>query len=150
MQILHATIAAAAEILQLQKLAYQSEAKRYNNYNIPPLKQTIDEIKQQFKNHIILKATDNNKIIGTVSAYEKDGTCFIGRLAVSPQNQNQGIGTALMNEIEKCFNVRRFELFVGAKSENNIRLYRKLGYVTFKTGRESCVDIKILFMEKIK
>jgi len=36
MEILQATIADAEEILTLQKLAYQSEAERYSNYNIPP------------------------------------------------------------------------------------------------------------------
>jgi hypothetical protein len=38
MKILQATAADAVEILNLQKLAYQSEAKLYNNFDIPPLK----------------------------------------------------------------------------------------------------------------
>ncbi len=90
-QITKAIIDDAEEILKLQKLAYQIEAKRYNNFDIPALKQTLEELKNQFKNHIILKAVSNGKIIGTVRAYEKDGTCFIGRLAVLPDMQNQGI-----------------------------------------------------------
>ena len=50
MNISQAKIANAEEILKLQKLAYQSEAERYNDYNIPPLKQTIPEVKEQLKN----------------------------------------------------------------------------------------------------
>jgi len=46
--------------------------------------------------------------------------------------QNQGIGTILMKEIEKCFTPKRFELFVGSKSGKNIYLYQKLGYSIFK------------------
>lgn len=44
MEIVQASVTDAEEILKLQKLAYQIEAERYNDYNIPPLKQTIEEI----------------------------------------------------------------------------------------------------------
>ncbi len=71
MEILQATIDDAEEILNLQKLAYRSESERYNNYDIPPLRQTIDEIKEQFKSYIFLKAVSGGNIIGTVRAYEK-------------------------------------------------------------------------------
>ena len=92
MEISQAKIDDAEEILTLQKLAYRSEAERYNNYEISPLRQTIDEIKEQFKSHIFLKAVSEGKIIGTVRACEKNGTCYVGKLAVHPDMQNQGIG----------------------------------------------------------
>ena len=34
----------AAEILALQKLAYRSEAELYDDYTIPPLTQTLEEM----------------------------------------------------------------------------------------------------------
>jgi len=148
MEILQATITDAEEILKLQKLAYQIEAERYNDYNIPPLKQTITEIKEQFKTHIFLKAVSEGRIVGTVRAHEENGTCYVGKLAVLPDKQNQGIGTALMKELEKHFTPKRFELFVGSKSDNNIHLYQKLGYNIYKTGDYECGHIKILYMEK--
>jgi len=149
-QITKAIIDDAEEILKLQKLAYQIEAKRYNNFNIPSLKQTREELINQFKDHIILKAVAKGKIIGTVRAYEKDGTCFIGRLAVQPEMQNQGIGAALMKEIEKHYTPKRYELFVGTESENNIHLYKKLGYNIYKTEAYESGDISIYYMEKKK
>jgi ribosomal protein S18 acetylase RimI-like enzyme len=148
MEILKATVADAAEILTLQKLAYQSEAERYNNYDIPPLKETLDEIKDQFRNHIFLKAVSEGRTIGTVRAYEENGTCYIGRLAVHPDSQNRGIGSALMKAIEDYYKPQRFELFVGSKSEKNIYLYKKLGYTIYKTGKHGCGDIEIFYMEK--
>ena len=132
----------------MQKLAYQSEAERYGNYDIPPLKQTIAEIREQFKTHIFLKAMSDGRIVGTVRAHEENGTCHIGRLAVDPDKQNRGIGTALMKAIEECYKPERFELFVGSKSENNIYLYQKLGYSTYKAERYECGDIEIFYMEK--
>jgi len=119
-------------VLYSRIYSYKIPNKRYNNYDIPPLRQTIDEIKEQFKSHIFLKAVSEGKIIGTVRAYEKDGTCYVGRLAVHPDMQNQGVGTALMREIEKLYSPKRYELFVGSKSDKNIHLYQKLGYLYIK------------------
>lgn len=44
------------EILKLQYLAYQSEARLFGNKDIPPLKQTIEEIYDEFQKGAILKA----------------------------------------------------------------------------------------------
>lgn len=145
---MRADINDARNILAIQKSAYLLEAERYSDYNITPLKQTLEELIDQFKDHVVLKAILNGKIIGTVRACEKEGTCYIGRLAVLPEMHNRGIGAALMKEIEKCFHPQRYELFVGAKSDNNIHLYRKLGYrIGRKTGYE-CGAIEIFYMEK--
>ncbi|MGO9612047.1 MAG: GNAT family N-acetyltransferase [Dissulfurispiraceae bacterium] len=150
LKIIKAEIKDAEEILKIQKLAYQIEAKRYNNCDIPPLKQTLEELEKQFGDHIILKAVADDKIIGTVRAFAKNGTCFIGRLAVHPSIQNQGIGTALMKEIENHYNTKRYELFVGSKSDNNIHLYEKLGYSIYQKIQHECENIEIFYMEKNK
>lgn len=136
MEVEKATISDAEEILSLQKLAYQSEAEIYNDFNIPPLVQTLEEIKKDFGIQFLLKAVMDEKIIVSVRAFVKEGTCYIGRLIVHPDFQNQGIGTKLMVEIEKIFSTcQRFELFTGARSERNLYLYQKLGYKIFKTAK---------------
>jgi ribosomal protein S18 acetylase RimI-like enzyme len=148
MEIARATVDDAEEILKLQKLAYRSEAEIYGDYDIPPLTQTIEDIRDQFRNHIILKAVCGRVIVGTVRAYEGNGTCHIGRLAVRPDSQNQGIGNALMKAIEAYYNPEHFELFTGSKSEKNIYLYKKLGYTVCISGRHGCGDIEVYYMEK--
>jgi len=137
------------ELLKVQRVAYKSQAELYNNYEIPPLRETSSEISDQFSTHIFLKAISRGEIVGTVRAAEENGTCHIGRLAVRPDVQNKGIGTALIKEIEKCFTPRRYELFAGSKSDRNIRLYQKLGYNIFKTAKYGCGEIEIFYMEKI-
>ncbi len=140
----------AEEILLVQKSAYRSEAELYNDYDIPPLTQTVDDLKGQFKNHIILKAVLGGKIVGAVRAYEDSGTCFIGRLAVLQDMQNQGIGSALLKEIEDRFHPKRYELFTGSKSDKNIYFYKKAGYSIFlKKAEPGCANIEILYLEKI-
>lgn len=149
MNIVQATVADAATILGLQKLAYQSEARIYNDDKIPPLIQTAAQIEKEFAGTVFLKATaEDGRIVGSVRACERDGTCFIGRLIVHPDHQGRGIGTSLMREIESRFaHVKRFELFTGHKSERNLRFYRKLGYQAFE--EEQATDsLRLVFLQK--
>ena len=148
MIIEQASVKDAQEILDLQKLAYQSEAAIYNDYTIPPLTQTLEEIEADFERQVFVKATVDGKIIGSVRGYLSEGTCFIGRLIVHPDFKNQGIGTRLLNEIEQIFiQARRFELFTGNKSERNLYLYQKQGYKPFKTEM-TAEELGLVFLEK--
>ncbi|MGE5614336.1 MAG: GNAT family N-acetyltransferase [Bacillota bacterium] len=145
-----AVIDDAEEILKLQKLAYLSEAEIYNDYGIPPLRQTIEEITGEFAVNVFLKAVSDGKIIGSVRGFEKDGTCFIGRLFVHPDYRNKGIGACLMKSIEEAFgHCSRFELFTGHKSEKNLYLYRKIGYTDFKRENVS-ENLQFVYLEKAR
>ncbi|MDD2754942.1 MAG: GNAT family N-acetyltransferase [Methanothrix sp.] len=140
----------AGEILELQKKAYQSEAKLNDDWTLPPLTQTLPEIISEFETKVFLKAVCTNKIIGSVRATLDSGTCQVGRLIVHPDYQGKGIGTSLMSRIEATFSqAKRFELFTGTNSINNIHLYQRLGY------RELCEEdlsprVRLVFMEKLR
>ena len=148
MIIEQASLEDAPAVLALQKAAYRSEAEIYGNYSIPPLTQTLDEIEVDFRSQLVLKASIEGRVVGSVRGYADGGTCFIGRLVVYPEFQNQGIGSQLMEEIETRFgHAERFELFTGNKSERNLRFYRKRGYEVFKT--ESVTgNLTLVYLEK--
>lgn len=135
------------EILELQYLAYQSEAALFGNKVIPPLKETIEELTEEFNKGTILKLVEDGKIIGSVRAYAKNGTAYIGKLMVHPDHRCKGYGTLLLNEIEKCFPDCRFELFTSTRSEDNIRLYQKLGYIIFDR-KEITDELVFVYLEK--
>lgn len=143
----HASVEDAVEILSLQKLAYRSEAEIYNDFGIEPLVQSLEQFQTQFNDHVVLKAVFYETIIGSVRAIEKNCTCYIGKLMVHPNHQNQGIGSRLMNAIEGLFPKSRYELFTGSKSTKNIRLYEKLGYTTF-CERTITSDFGLVYLEK--
>ncbi len=136
------------QILQLQKIAYKSEAEIYNDFTIQPLHQTLEESMVDFENQIILKHEDNGKITGSVRGYLKEETCYIGKLIVHPEYQNRGIGTRLIKGIEELFNsALRFELFTGFRSEKNLYLYNKMGYAVSKSERVS-EKLTLVYLEK--
>jgi GNAT superfamily N-acetyltransferase len=144
-----ANVEDAQEILALQKLAYLSEAAIYGEYGIPPLAQSLEELRTDFERQVYLKAVVDSRIIGSVRAYERDGTCFVGRLIVHPDSQNQGTGSRLMGEIEAVFaQARRFELFTGQRSERNLYLYQKLGYRPFRREQVTAA-LTLVYLEKV-
>lgn len=140
----------AIEILEVQIRSYQSEAEIYNYYSIAPLVETPQEIERQFKIQVFLKAVLEGRIVGSVRGYLKEGTVHIGRLAVEPSLQNQGIETGLLQSIEQHFSTaKRYELFTGHMSVNNLRLYNKYGYREFKRDLISDL-VMMIYLEKYK
>ena len=97
MNISPATIEDAAALLGLQRLAYQTEAAIYDDFTIPPLVETLDQLREQFGWKCFLKATENGRIVGSIRAFQKDATCYIERLVVDPEYRKRGIGTASTN-----------------------------------------------------
>jgi hypothetical protein len=113
------------KILDLQKKSYKSEAELHNEYNIPPLTQTIESINEEFDNGwLFLNVIHNNDIIATGRGITKEDTTYIAKLALKKEFQNQKLGQMMLNEIEnrlsKC---SRYELFTGNKSERNLPVY---------------------------
>lgn len=138
----------ATAILALQKRAYESEAGLYDDWNLPPLTQTLDSLRAGLDGLCVLKAVEGKEIVGSVRAHAANGTCHIGRLIVSPALQGRGLGTRLMRAIEGEFpGVGHFELFTGSRSEANIRLYERLGY---RRSREHVLSptITLVYLEK--
>ena len=124
----------AEAILALQLLAYQSEARRYQNWSIPPLVETLASVREHIARHVVLKALAGERLVGSVRGVVTDGgACEVGRLIVHPDAQRRGIGAALLTAIEGRFPaVPAFELFTGSRSDGNLRLYRRHGYVAFR------------------
>lgn len=147
MLITYADIRDAQEILTLQKLAYQMEAERYNDYTLPPLTQTLEGIQDDFVKMTVLKAEFDDMIVGSVRAYAENGMCYVGRLIVHPNYMGRGIGTKLMHKIEDGFKgVQRFELFTGQQTAGALHIYFKMGYREFK--QKEMDTHMLVFLEK--
>ena len=104
------------KILKLQYLVFQTEAELFGNSDIPPLKQTLDEVVLEYRKDVVVKIKNGSNIIGLVKACEKDGTVFVGKLMVRPNFRRRGLGRKLLLEIENVFMRRRYELFTSTRS----------------------------------
>jgi len=141
----------AEAVLALQKLAFESVARFYDDWTLPPLTQDIASLREEFGTSLVLKATvEAGRLVGSVRAKvdEVSGTAAIERLVVHPDFQDRGIGSALTQAIETaCAGVTRFELFTGDRSEASLRLYRRLGYAITRTEAVS-PTMSLTYLEK--
>ncbi len=147
MEVLQVTISDAEDILSLQRMAYQSEAELHDDFNIPPLTQTLSELKEDIKHKTILKIVENGKILASGQARFESGCCHIGRMAVWPQYQGKGVGSKLLAALESVFpNVTRFELFTGENSVSNLAMYERRGYKPFKAAKLGTTNV--IYLER--
>jgi GNAT superfamily N-acetyltransferase len=119
----------AGEVLTVQRAAFVSEALLYRSVDMPPLTQTLDELEAELRDADGWVARVDGRLVGAIRTREDDGLLLIGRIAIAPDMQGEGIGQALLEAAEKNSSAGEAELFTGSLSEANIRLYERCGYV---------------------
>jgi GNAT superfamily N-acetyltransferase len=136
------------EILRLQKLAFKEEADFVSDPNIHPMTQTLEELKHDFTKETFLKYVEGGMILGSVRAFEEEGTCYIKRMVVHPNYWGKGIGKSLMREIERVFgNSKRYELYTRIDHKRTRPFYQSLGYLPFRTEKVSDT-LTFVYLEK--
>ncbi|PWR13695.1 GNAT family N-acetyltransferase [Micromonospora sicca] len=126
-----AGVADAGEILTVQRAAYLVEAQRYGDPFLPPLTETLDEVRAVLAGAAtVLVARAGHRLVGSVRAEFDRGTAHVGRLSVAPDQHGRGVGGRLLAAIETACAGRadRCALFTGADSAENLRLYDRHGY----------------------
>jgi GNAT superfamily N-acetyltransferase len=122
----------AGEVLTLQRAAFVQEALIYGTPDMPPLTQTLDEVEAELAANLGCVALAGGRMVGVVRARRDGDLLLIGRLAIAPDQQGRGIGTALLAAVERRgaeSGAIEAELFTGSLSEANLRLYEREGYV---------------------
>ncbi len=122
----------AGELLTLRRAAFVSEAQVYGDPNIPPLTQTLDELRADIvaEGVVTLGAWVGHRLVGSVRILLEPGKATLGRLAVAPDLQGRGVGTQLLLAIPSRLPEDTSELwvFTGRDSVHNLALYEKHGY----------------------
>jgi len=122
----------AGELLTVRRAAFVSEAQIFNDPNIPALTQTLEELIEDLQSEevVTLGAWIGHRLVGSIRVGLEDGKATIGRLAVAPDQQGQGIGTQLLFGVLGYLpeDTREVWVFTGQNSKHNIALYNKAGY----------------------
>jgi GNAT superfamily N-acetyltransferase len=97
---------------------------------------TPDGLRRKAEEEIVFLATRDGRIIGCVFVVEREDDCYIGKLAVEPDFQGQGIGKKLVEAVEE-FAVARgktaLELQTRIELTGNHAAFARLGFR--ETGR---------------
>lgn len=122
----------AGEVLTIQRAAFVQEAQIYGSADMPPLTQTLEELRAELEQNLGCVALAGPRIVGAVRAVRDGDLLLIGRIAIAPDQQGEGIGSRLLAAVERRgadAGATEAELFTGSHSEANLRLYEREGYV---------------------
>lgn len=122
----------AGEVMTVQRAAYLQEARRYGAWDLPPLVETLDEIRRHLADGTpAVGAFDGARLIGSVRSRVDGDRMEVARLSVAPDVQGGGVGRLLLRAISERTpeEVRVVWLFTGAESDGNIRFYESAGFV---------------------
>lgn len=140
----------AGEALTLQRAAFVQEALIYDSVQMPPLTQSLDELRAELVDNLGCVARERGRMLGAVRAQRDGDLLLIGRIAIAPDVQGKRIGSRLLDAVEargREAGCREAELFTGSLSEANLRLYVRAGYR--ESGRvEEDEGIEQVFLRK--
>jgi len=120
--------ASATEILRVQKLSYQVEAKIIEFEGIPGLKETIDDITKSEETFIGM--TSDDQLVGFLSFTMDETMIDICKLVVHPSNFKQGIASKLISYlISNYSDSRTIIVHTGTKNSPAINLYKKYHFI---------------------
>ncbi len=131
-------------IFELQKLICEQDEDKFG---ISPLKQTLAEVHVDFQKCTVLKAIENDKIVGSVRGYLSNGALHIEKLFVVSEKKGIGIEDELLRKIEKCFNVSKFDVAVINKDKSDLKVYQQAGYKIY-SAKDISDDVMMVYLEK--
>jgi GNAT superfamily N-acetyltransferase len=122
----------AGELLTLRRAAFVTEAQQYGDPHIPPLTQTLEELRADLDvdGVITLGAWSGHRMIGSIRVLVEGTKATLGRFAVAPDLQGRGVGTRLLMAILPYLpdGIEEVWVFTGRDSLQNLALYEKHGY----------------------
>jgi GNAT superfamily N-acetyltransferase len=122
----------AGELLTLRRAAFVTEAQLSGDPNIPALTQTLAELREDMAGDdvITIGAWIGPRLVGSIRVGIEDDKATLGRLAVAPDIQGQGIGTQLLFQVLQYLpeNTREVWVFTGQDSKQNLSLYAEHGF----------------------
>jgi ribosomal protein S18 acetylase RimI-like enzyme len=130
----------AARLHAIQIAAYAVEAALIDNEAIPPLHESVDDLRRRPFDW--LAALDGEQIIGAIALQPRADVVDIHRLIVDPAAFRRGAGSALIQAVLDQAGARPVFVATGAANAPARRLYERLGF-TLTREREAAPGLLI-------
>ncbi len=123
----------AAQLLTLQRACWVKEAHDNDIIRLPALMESLDDVRAGLSTWTTWMLFAGPRLVGSVRAgrAERDRSIWeIGRLMVAEDLRGRGLGRVLLDHIEATApdDITMYALFTGARSDDNLRRYRRAGY----------------------
>lgn len=136
----------ATKMTELQQASYQIEAKLIGSYDIPPLKESMNQVRSC--GETFLACMEMGEMIAALS-YKREGLVVdLHRMMVHPKHFRKGIAGQLLIYLEELeADAQEFIVSTGAANTPAVRLYEKHG---FKKVREIVVGNGLSLAQFVK
>jgi tRNA (guanine37-N1)-methyltransferase len=120
----------AGELLTLQRACWVQEQQANPDVEIDALTESLDDVRAWTSEGTTFVARSAGRLVGAVRGRLHGGAWDIGRLMVAPDLHGRGLGRMLLARMEAAApaEATSYELFTGAGSLRNQRMYKKAGY----------------------
>jgi len=114
-------------LLRVQQIAFGEYAGIYKVSGWTT--ETLESLKEDAREKHIFVAEEGGTIVGSVRFWTVAGVCVIRLLSVIPTHQRQGVGKALIREIERATtDAHKFYACTMLRTARNIQFFMNLGY----------------------
>jgi tRNA (guanine37-N1)-methyltransferase len=132
LEIRPATRGDAGELFTLTRACWLQELWANPDVLIPALEESFEDAVRGLEEWTTFVAVAGGRIVGSARGQVTgDGTVWdVGRVMAAPDLQGRGLGRHLLELIEEAApdQVTSYELWTGASSVDNLRMYKKAGY----------------------
>jgi tRNA (guanine37-N1)-methyltransferase len=125
-----ATRGDAGELFTLTRACWLQELWANPGVRIPALEESFDDFLGSLDDWTTFVARAGGRLVGSSRGRAEGDIWDVGRVMVAPDLQGRGLGRYLLTLVEEAApaEVTSYQLFTGAGSVDNIRMYKKAGY----------------------
>ncbi|MED4783561.1 GNAT family N-acetyltransferase [Brevibacillus choshinensis] len=137
---------AATRMWQLQQAAYRVEAELIGWSDLPPLRETVEELMGSEETFIAY--VEEGELAGALSFQRMGDQLDIHKMIVDPKHFRKGIARQLLLHLETIYpDVKTIVVSTGARNEPAVQLYLRQGYESTGT-KEVAPGLELAFFRK--